>query len=176
MRTVSVSKDLDSLRVLWEGYALAHPRRAVFTAWTLGDSPALADELAAMVAAGSKRATARLLRDFVDHDEPLPQTGDHAVVMGGDSIPRCVIRVVHVDVKQIRSVDEQFIQNAGEGDGSAAWWLTAMMRYFKRQGAREGFAIDDRTEVVLIDFIVVWPPKLADAFADAPSCQEEEVT
>ncbi|HVR47145.1 MAG TPA: ASCH domain-containing protein [Candidatus Binatia bacterium] len=158
MRTLATSEHLDSLRLFWEEYARATPGiQPVYAVWTLGDGPALADELAAMVVDGSKRASAGLLRDFASQNEPLPRTGDHVILVDGQSTPRCVICITRVEVNLIRDVDERFVQKNGGGDGSIAWWLTANLRYFKRQGTRQGFAVDDRTEVVFVDFVVVWP-------------------
>lgn len=168
MRTVRVSEDSDNLRLFWDAYAQATPGiKSAYTIWALGDNPALGDELAAMVVDGSKRATVRLLRDFVAQHEPVPQPGDHVVVVDGHSTPRCVIRIVRTEIKEMRNVSERFVRQNGEGDGSVAWWVNANMRYFKRQGAREGFAVGDRTEVAFIDFVVVWPMQRADSFSDA---------
>jgi uncharacterized protein YhfF len=43
-----------------------------------GDTPQMATELAALVVAGTKRATASLKRDYADGRQPLPTIGDFA--------------------------------------------------------------------------------------------------
>jgi len=127
-----------------------------------GDSADLADELASMILAGKKRAATYLARDFAQ-GRPPPRPGDLEVVLDGEKLPRCIIRVVQVDIKPLGAVDEQFAWDEGGGDRSLSWWRSAHARYFKRQAAREGFSLDKTTEVVLERFEVVWPPEVADA-------------
>ena len=43
---------------------------------SFGDSPEIATELADLVIAGIKRATASLARDYGDGREPMPKPGD----------------------------------------------------------------------------------------------------
>ena len=51
---------------------------------SFGDSPPeMATELAALVVAGTKRATASLKRDYADGRLPLPKVGDFVVVVDG---------------------------------------------------------------------------------------------
>jgi len=133
-----------------------------FTVFAFGDSENLADELVALVINGAKRATASLPRDFEAMGEPLPRPGDLSVIIDGRKVPRCIIRVVRVEIKPMREVDARFAWDEGEGDRSLAWWTSAHMRYFERQGAREGFEFDVSAEVVLERFEVVWPPEVAD--------------
>ena len=128
-----------------------------------GDSADLADELAGMILAGKKRAVTYLARDFVEHGRTPPRPGDLEVVLDGDRRPRCIIRVVQVDIKPLGAVDEKFAWDDGGGDRSLSWWRSAHTRYFKRQAAREGFSLDKTTEVVLERFDVVWPPEVANA-------------
>mgnify|MGYP002784750788 CR=1 FL=1 len=47
---------------------------------------------------------------------------------------------------------------AGEGDMSLAWWLTAHRQDFAERGEREGFEAHERLELVLEHFERVWPP------------------
>jgi uncharacterized protein YhfF len=127
-----------------------------------GDGPALATELADLVVAGTKRATASLLRDYTNGGEPLPRVGDFVLVVDGEERPRCIWRTMQVDIKPLIAVDEQFAWDEGEGDRTRDWWLDAHRRYFRRQAAREGFAMHDEIETVFERFEVVWPPAIAD--------------
>jgi uncharacterized protein YhfF len=127
-----------------------------------GDSSDLADELATQVVVGEKHATTTLLRDFTELGKPMPKPGDFSVVIDGKNSPRCIVQTLHVDVKALRDVDESFARDEGGGDRSLEWWRSAHARYFKRQGAREGFAVDDGTEVILERFEVVWPLGFSD--------------
>jgi len=130
---------------------------------TFGDSPALADELLALVLAGTKRATASLLRDVTVAGEPMPRVGGHVVVLDGAGQPRCIWRTTEVSVKPLIQVDDAFAWDEGEGDRTRAEWLDGHRRYFARQAARQGFAFNDGIETVFERFTIVWPPEAADA-------------
>ncbi|MDQ6766968.1 MAG: ASCH domain-containing protein [Candidatus Eremiobacteraeota bacterium] len=131
-----------------------------FRVFQFGDSAELADELSSQVVAGKKRATTTLLRDFATRGMPVPKPGNFGVVIDGKNAPCSIIRMVQVEIKPMRDVDERFAWDEGGGDRSLAWWRAAYARYFKRQGAREGFEVDDGVEVVLERFEVVWPPEI----------------
>jgi|SRR5579872_31952 len=147
----------------WDAYA-AGARVGVkeFTVSKFGDGMNLADELATNVVMGKKRAATRLLRDFTELGKRLPTAGGFSVIIDGQNSPRCIVRILQVDIKPLCDVDERFAWDEGGGDCSLEWWRGAYARYFKRQGAREGFAVNDRIEVVLERFEVVWPPELSD--------------
>jgi hypothetical protein len=50
----------------------------IYVVGTFGDSPEMATELADLVMAGIKGATASLARDYGEGREPMPQPGDFA--------------------------------------------------------------------------------------------------
>jgi uncharacterized protein YhfF len=127
-----------------------------------GDSAAMATELAELVVAGTKRATASLARDYQDERAPSPAVGDHVVVIDGTGAPRCIWRTTDIEIKPLEAVDARFAWDEGEGERTRAWWLAAHHRYFGRQAAREGFACDDAIETVFERFTVVWPLDVAD--------------
>jgi uncharacterized protein YhfF len=144
----------------WNEYATSERLGDVaFTVFGFGDSAELADELVSLVINGTKRATTSLPRDYVAPGKSPPKQGDLSIVVDGTKTPRCIIRTVHVEIKPMRDVDELFAWDEGEGDRSLAWWKAAHIRYFARQGVREGFVFDDSAEVVLERFEVVWPSK-----------------
>lgn len=122
-----------------------------------GDSPEMADELAALVLAGTKRATAGLLADHEDEGTAVPAAGDHCVVHLGDGRPCAVIRSTEVRVGPLSSVDAAFAWDEGEGDRSLAYWQAAHERFFRRRCAALGLAFDDSVEVVFERFELVWP-------------------
>ncbi len=153
-------RDDENTRQFWSAYAAAAQLASTnYTVFRFGDNEMLADELAALVLAGKKRATSSLLRDFGAFSQPMPKPGDFGIVVDGHNAPQCVVRTTEVSVKQLGNVDEQFASEEGGGDRSLAWWRASHARYFRRQGARQGFNVDDSTEVVLVRFEVVWPPQ-----------------
>lgn len=154
------SADPTEVQRFWGAFATANQLDAAsFSVWSFGDNRDMADELAALVVAGTKRATTSLLRDFASSGEPLPQSGEFGVVVGGDGQPCCIVRTTEVEVKAMGDVDERFAWDEGEGDRTLTWWLSAHTRFFMRQGASDDFTVDESTEVVLVRFEVVWSRK-----------------
>lgn len=96
-----------------------------------GDSPALADELLALVLAGAKTATCGALRDFNDR-EPVPQAGRRDVVLDGQGRPACAIETTSVLIQRFDQVDEAFALAEGEGPYEA--WRDGHIAYFDRNG------------------------------------------
>ena len=147
----------------WQAYrqaaGLDHDRYDIVA---FGDSAAMSDELAELVLAGIKRATAGLLRDFVEGKEPLPRVGEHVVMIDGNRRPRGIWRTTEVTIKPLIEVDEAFAWDEGEGDRTRDWWLSDHRKYFTRQAARQGFAFCDRIDTVFERFTLVWPPDAAD--------------
>lgn len=122
-----------------------------------GDSPDMADALAALIVSGRKRATAALARHYKPGGPPLPRPGDLGVVLNGRGAPVCVIRTVDVEIRPVSAVDAAFAWEEGEGDRSLQYWLDAHRAFFKREARREGFEYSDDLDVVCERFERVWP-------------------
>lgn len=105
-------------------------------AFQFGDSPELADELLALVLAGTKTATCGALRDF-NAQEPVPEAGRRDVVLDGRGRPACVIETLSVLIQRFDQVDEAFAVAEGEGPYEA--WRDGHIAYFERNG---GYAPD----------------------------------
>jgi uncharacterized protein YhfF len=73
-----------------------------------GDSSGMATELAALVVAGTKRATASLMHDYADGRLPLLALGDFVVVVDGAGVPRCIWRTTEIVIKPLNAVDARF--------------------------------------------------------------------
>lgn len=129
-----------------------------FAATALAPTRAVADELAELVLAGAKRAHATLHRDFLQEFDPLPQIGDHLVVLDGAGTPRVIVRTTRVELRHFNEIDDEFAFDAGEGDLTLRWWLTAHRQDYAERAEREGFEVDERSELVLEWFERVWPP------------------
>jgi uncharacterized protein YhfF len=102
--------------------------------FAFGDSPALADELLALVLAGRKTATCWAVRDG-----ELTHPGKQIVACDGEGRPRAILETVALERRRFRNVDEAFARAEGEGDLSLAWWRDAHRAYFERNG---GFSPD----------------------------------
>jgi uncharacterized protein YhfF len=145
----------------WQGYVNSlpaeHPHRhARPDAFAFGDSPALADELAAFVQVGRKRATASLLVEFTSGGLSLPVAGDVSIVTLAEGTPVAIIELVEVRHLPFQAVDASFAADEGEGDGSLEWWRAAHRRYFGRVCAKRGEAFDETSPVICQRFRLVW--------------------
>ena len=91
-----------------------------------GDSAQLADELAALVRCGRKRATATTVVELEQAGEPLATIGQLSVVYDGAGQPVCVIRTEQLSVGSPDDVlDPAFAWDDGEGDRTYEDWLAA---------------------------------------------------
>ncbi|MBN8940255.1 MAG: ASCH domain-containing protein [Rhizobiales bacterium] len=100
--------------------------------WSFGDSPALADELLALVLSGTKRATCESLAAC--EANIMPRVGEVSVILDGRGEPVCAIETTAVARKRFSEVDQAFAFEEGEDDRTLASWRTAHRGYFSRQG------------------------------------------
>ena len=107
--------------------------------FAFGDTPALKDELLALVLSGRKTATCGALRDVRDAGEPMPEVGRRDVVLDGAGKPAAVIETTEVSICRFNEVGEDFARDEGEGDLSLAYWREGHEAYFARNG---GFSPD----------------------------------
>ncbi|MBH0236777.1 ASCH domain-containing protein [Methylobrevis albus] len=98
--------------------------------FSFGDSPALADELAALVLAGVKTASC----DHARGPEPDYPVGSRSVMLDGSGRPRCVIETLEVTLRRFDEVGDDLAFDEGEGDRSLRFWRAAHQAYFTRAG------------------------------------------
>lgn len=106
-------------------------------AWSFGGTPEQADELLALVLAGTKTATSSALRDYEAEDEPLPTEGSLSIVLDGQGHPRALISTTDVRVVPFDEVDEEFARAEGEGDLSLAHWRRVHEEFFAVHGSTD---------------------------------------
>ena len=97
--------------------------------FSFGDSPALADELVALVVAGRKTATCWAAAEGL-----LTAPGKRMVARDGQGRPRAVIETIELAQRRFGEVDAAFAFDEGEGDRTLAYWRAAHERYFTRLG------------------------------------------
>jgi uncharacterized protein YhfF len=98
--------------------------------FSFGDSPELADELAALVLAGKKSATC-----WAASEGPKTQVGKQWVVLNGSGVAVAVIETIELTHRRFDEVDEAFAFDEGEDDRTLASWRRAHRNYFGRQGS-----------------------------------------
>ena len=121
----------------WQAWLATLPddapaRDAPYVVEPFGDNPALADELVALVLAGTKTATCSALWEWEAEGNPLPTPGLFWVVLDGRGEPRCIVETVEVTFRRYDEVDADFAAAEGEGDRSLAYWRAAHRRFFSR--------------------------------------------
>lgn len=99
----------------------------------------MADELLALVLAGTKTATCGALRDFPEDSIDRPVVGRRDIVLDGRGAPAAIIETVEVSVRRFDEVDERFAYDEGEGMRTVAEWRAGHQAYFERNG---GFSPD----------------------------------
>jgi uncharacterized protein YhfF len=97
--------------------------------FSFGDNPALADELAALVLTGLKRATC-----WAASDGLLTEVGKRMVMLNSTGKPLAVLETLELVQRPFDDVDAAFAYDEGEGDRSLAFWKRAHRAYFSRKG------------------------------------------
>lgn len=127
------------------------------SAYRFGADDNDANQLAALVLAGTKTATASA-RDLYENDEPLPQVGEYDAILNGDNEPVCVTYTDAVAVQPFDQVSADHAYREGEGDRSLAYWRQVHAAFFKAEYAELGRTFDPTTSrVVLESFHRVYP-------------------
>jgi len=152
----------DSVERLWKAFlaseapAARDATNSTYTAWAFCDGGPLADELALLVIAGQKRATAGSLWSYERENESLPRAGDFSVVFDSQGIARCVIRTTRVDITPFNEVDAEFAAAEGEGDCSLEHWRAGHWRFFTTELADFGMNPEIGMPVVCEHFELVY--------------------
>lgn len=111
--------------------------------WAFGATPEQADELLALVLAGTKTATAGALWDYEAEDVALPEPGDLSIVLDGEGHPQALLRTTSVTVTPFDQVDEEHARLEGEGDRTLAHWRDVHRRFFTDHATHDrGFSED----------------------------------
>jgi uncharacterized protein YhfF len=143
----------------WQAFARTRdsdPTQRFLEAFFFDDNQPSADELAALVLAGRKRATASLLWAHDAEGCPLPRPGDLSIVTNFSGEALCVIETRQVDVIPFNEVSAEFAATEGEGDGSLAYWRRAHEAFFGRECLRLGRPPATDMPVVCERFEVVY--------------------
>lgn len=106
--------------------------------WYFCDNPKDADECAAWVLSGDKRATASSLWWLEHSGEPMPEVGDLNIVTNWSGVAQCIIKTTQVVVRPYLEIDAAFAHLEGEGDKSLAYWRQVHWAYYHRELAIYG--------------------------------------
>ena len=117
--------------------------------WQMGDSPELAHELATLIVKGIKTASCGSFASY-HQEEPAPRIGSYNIILDGQDVPVCVIRLVSMRLVRFCDVTEAFARKEGEGDLSLGYWRKEHQQFFTREGY-----FSDEMELITEEFEVV---------------------
>lgn len=117
--------------------------------WSFGDSPEMADELAALVIKGRKTATCCSLTSF-EKEEESPSVGCYSIVLNGEGSPVCVIRTTAMFLLCFSDMTEALARKEGEGDLSLDYWKKGHQDFFEREGT-----YSENMEIVFEEFQLI---------------------
>lgn len=150
-----------AVETFWQTYLQTlpadHPHRNItYTAWQFGDHKQLADELLALVLAGTKTATAAAVWEFEAQDEAIPRPGDLSIVLDGDGRPACIIETTAITVQPFNDVPADFAYDEGEDDRTLESWRREHIKYWNRALPRIGRSFRTDMPVVCERFRVIY--------------------
>lgn len=129
--------DNEAIQTYWQTFISTLPPDSPYHSQTYisegwGDGPEMADELGALIAAGTKTATCSALWEWEAEGESPPETGAVTIVLDGSGRPLCIVETVEVTVRKYNEVAADFAREEGEGDLSLEYWREAHRRFFSR--------------------------------------------
>ncbi|MCB1046686.1 MAG: ASCH domain-containing protein [Calditrichaeota bacterium] len=149
-------------RPFWEAFLATRPdaeEARFYESFAFGDSERMAEELAQLVLAGIKRATAGAVWACEANGQRPPAPGDLSIVTDWAGHPLCVIETLHTETVPFREVSAEFAAVEGEGDGSLEYWREGHRAFFSWECARAGRTFSEEMLVVCERFRVVFGPE-----------------
>ncbi len=139
----------DTVEKFWVDFCLASGVDILtpYQVWYFGNSHKMALELAELVIAGTKTATASLAQtnDLIPENAPIDN--GFSVVTDFEGTPLCIIRTTEIRHLPFRDVDAGFAADEGEGDLSLEYWRRVHRDYFEKESAQLGFEFDETSLV-----------------------------
>ena len=140
---------------MWSAYKKINPEIGhEIDAWAFG---AEADELAKLVLAGQKTATASSYDLYEVDGEPLPQAGRFDVILDSRDEAVCIVEITKVTLQPFHQVSEEHAFKEGEGDRSLSYWRKVHETLFSQWLAEANVTFTEESLVVLEEFRVVYP-------------------
>ena len=143
---------------MWSTFCAASgiDEKTPFEAWAFCGGGAVGDELAGLVLAGKKTATASAKIAFDFENEPLPEEGAYSVILYDSGEAACVIRDTKVTLVSFDEVSQEHTYKEGEGDRSLSYWKVAHREAFTPDYEAAGMPFDERGLCVLEEFECVY--------------------
>lgn len=127
-----------------------------YDAWAFCGGGPIGDELAELVLAKIKTATASALIAYETEKEPLPELGGYSVVLYDDGSAAGVIRNTKLSLVPFLEVSEEHAYKEGEGSRTLEEWREIHRRLFTPDYEAAGKPFDGNGLCVLEEFELVW--------------------
>ena len=124
--------------------------------WKFCGGGAAADELANLVLAGIKTATASTKLAYELDGENLPELGTYSVILFDNEEAACIIRDTKVSVVPFNQVSADHAFKEGEDNRSLNKWREVHRRAFTPDYKAVGLDFDEKGDCVLEEFEVVY--------------------
>ena len=142
-------------QAMWNAFVTHCPEAAdaPWDAYAFSDAP---DELAALVLAGRKRATASAHRLYEVVGEPVPVAGVYSVLLNSQEEAVCILHTHKVTLIPYHAVGTDFAALEGEGDLSLDWWRKVHEPFFREGFKRADLSFTEDELIVCEEFEVVY--------------------
>ena len=149
------------IKTYWQEFLSTLPadspyRSKTYIAEGWGDSPALADELGALIVQGIKTATCSAVWEWEAEGNPIPDEGYITIALDGRDEPLCIVETYEIFVRKYNEVGADFARAEGEGDLSLNYWRDAHKRYFTRTLSKIGQEFSEDMPLVCERFRVIY--------------------
>lgn len=151
---MSILPSVESLTTRLSALGITLPPGAVRVD-SFGDSPALTEELLALIRSGRKRAGTGLLWAYEADGEAIPQLGDIEITVDHRGEPALVTRITWVQIVSYAAVSAEYATIEGEGDGSLEYWRKGHWAFFTRECHRIGREPEESMPVICSVFEVL---------------------
>lgn len=131
-------------------------KNKTYHAWSFGDNPLIANELAELVLNGIKTATASAYQLYELEKSQLPQIGDLNIILDGHGNAVCITETTKVYTCPFLKVPESHAFKEGEGDKSLSYWRKVHKDFFSNELKVYGLDFDENMLVVCEEFKVVF--------------------
>jgi uncharacterized protein YhfF/GNAT superfamily N-acetyltransferase len=148
-----------TVQVIWDEYKAKNPDAGTYEAWSFCGGGDIGDELARLVLAGTKTATASAYQVYELEQSPLPSVGGLSIILWSDGSAACIIKTTGVEVRPFREVTPEHAFLEGEDDRSLDMWRQVHQAVFTRELAEYGIEFDEYIPVVCERFEIVWRPQ-----------------
>ena len=135
---------------------------ASLPSWGFAEPGPLRDELTEAALAGAKTTTSSLMVEYEIEGEPLPQAGQHDLLLDSTERPVAVVETVSCRVTRLADVDDQHAIDEGEGYADAAAYRAGHEQFWngyvdqlRSNLGDPTFALEDDTLVVLERFRII---------------------